>query len=220
VKMRKALLALIGAVGPLALVLTAPGPAAAASSDGASAGHFAASATTYQNETIAKVMAREPGGTRVSASEVEWHHGAVIFGVPASPDARVAASREQPSGGKASPDQSFYYCDYGYSCVYSQTEFEGTFVSCESSYLEHEVYFCGLYPGDFGLGGSNQVLSWVNYTAYRAWLQENASNTDAGTEYCESPRLGNDTPNYDENFSGNDNTEDSYIFMSSNSSIC
>jgi hypothetical protein len=206
-KVRRALLALAGAGGLLFAVVPV---AAAASSPGATpAARFAAGATRYQNAAITEIMARAPGGTRVSAGEVVWRDG-VIVNVPTAPRAKVPAS----------PDQSFADCSYGYSCVYSQTGWNGIELMCPSSYLNGGTYFCPIYQQGFGSGGLYSVESWVNYTAYRAWLQQYDSHTSAGNEYCETPRYGNNSPSYNSDFTGPVSLTANWVWMSNNTDSC
>jgi hypothetical protein len=206
-KLRKALLAIIG-TGGLLLAVT---PVASATSlpAGKSAARFAASATSYQNATIARALARYPGGTRISASQVEWDHGRMIAEIPASSHTRVSLS----------PDLQYGNCYYSYSCVYSGTGWGGFIWECASSYLNGGAYFCPIYNVGFGGTGKYEIHSWVNYTAYRAWLQENNSHTNPGNEYCETPRIGDNNPTYNGNFQGV-NDQDGWIWMSNNSAGC
>jgi hypothetical protein len=211
VKLGKTLLATVGAGG---LLFTLGPVASAASSPGAmSAARFAASATRYQNDTIARAMARVPGGTRVSANEVEWRHSAAILRVPATPGARVSTS-----GDHVSPDTSFANCSYSYSCAYGGTGWSGIQASCASSYLNGGQYWCITLLYDH-FGDTNAVESWVNYTAYRAWLQQYESHT-TGYAYCETPRYGNNSPSYNSDFTGSVSITAQVAWMSNNSASC
>ncbi len=197
---------MLAIMGAGALLLAAAPVASAASSPAQTlAARFAAGATRYQDAAIAKVMARVQGGTRVSAGRVEWDHGRMVFGIAASPHGRVALF----------PQQSVDNCAYGYACVFNATlpgANEGA--SCESSWLNGEPYFCDI--SELGLG---KIRSWVNFTSYRAWLQENDSHTNPGNEFCEQPRISNSTPSVDDSFTG-PNEEDGWTWMSNNSVGC
>jgi hypothetical protein len=195
---------LLFALGPVASAASSPGAASAA--------RFAASATRYQNDTIARAMARVPGGIRVAANEVEWRHGGMILRVPTSPRARVSTSADH-----VSPRQSFANCSYSYSCVYSGTGWQGTEYECESSYLAGGQYWCAILYDGFGNG--LDVESWVNYTAYRAWLQQYESHT-TGYTYCETPRYGNNSPSFSSDFTGSVSVTAQVVWMSNNSASC
>ena len=205
VNLRKAKLTTIGTGVLLLLLAVAPVASAASSPAQTLATRFAVGATSYQNASIAKAMALVPDGTRVSACRVEWDHDRMVFGVAASPHGQVTLF----------PQQSVDNCAYGYACVFNATlpgANEGA--SCESSWLNGEPYFCQI--ADLGLG---KIRSWVNFTSYRAWLQENDSHTNPGNEFCEKPRISNSTPSVDGNFTG-PNEEDGWIWMSNNSAGC
>lgn len=210
-KLRNTFLAVAGAGG--LLFALAPVASAASSPGATSAARFAASATRYQNDTLAQAMARVPGGTRVSANEVEWGHGAAILRVPTSPGARVSTS-----GDHVSPATSFAKCSYSYSCAYSGTGWTGIQASCASSYLMGGQYWCTTLLDDH-FGDDNAVESWVNYTAYRAWLQQYESHT-TGYTYCETPRYGNNSPSFSSDFTGSASLYTQVEWMSNNSASC
>lgn len=205
-RIHKPLLAII-AIGGL---LFSAAPAASASPAGGNRGErFAASATSYQNAAIAAVMARIPGGSRVSPGRVQWDQGRIIFGVAASPHGQVSLF--------SSPTVD--NCSYGYACVFTSTlpgAVEGG--ACESSWMAGGSYYCPIYQLGFGSEGG-KIRSWVNFTSYRAWLQENDSHTNPGNEYCETPRISGSTPSVSDDFTG-PNEEDGWIWMSNNTAHC
>jgi hypothetical protein len=204
VKIRKALLALIGAAG--LLIASAPVASAAATPAIPSAARFAASATSYQNAQLAQALARHPGGVRVSASEATWDHGAVVVRVPVSAQAKVASTAVS----------SYQGCDYSYVCLYDGYGYTGVMTMCESSYYNGGPYFCDA-TGCFS-GCPGPTKSWLNFTAYRAWLQQYPSHTNPGNEFCMTPRPDNSYPS-GSNYNGSSAT-DLYIWMSNNTAVC
>lgn len=81
---------------------------------------------------------------------------------------------------------------------------------CVDSSLQHGEWFCsrgfpGMYP---------PVLSFINNTPYRVWLQQNNSHTNAGTELCVDPGTSVS------DLSGNPNANDRWVWMSNNPAPC
>ena len=81
---------------------------------------------------------------------------------------------------------------------------------CVDSSLQHGEWFCsrgfpGMYP---------PILSFINNSPYRVWLQQNNSHTSAGTELCINPGTSVS------DLSGNANTNDRWVWMSNNSAPC
>jgi hypothetical protein len=165
----------------------------------ASATPFAGAATDYQNATIANAMAKVPGGTRVSVSQVEWNNRTMVLTVPAAPTGRAAVSPD--AGG----------CPYSYFCAWDGYSYTGTGAACVSSYYAGGPYFC--YIANL----LSVVHSYSNVTAYRAWLQQYASHTNAGNEICINSR------NYSGNSNGSYNGSsryDDWVWMSDNTASC
>ena len=190
--MQRLLVAAFGvAVAAAAAITVAASPASAAPRGG--------SATGYQNATIATALAHVPGGTRVSASQVQWPSGMTLT---------VAATPDQPAG--VSPDAGG--CPTSFFCVFNGPDYGGSIqANCPSSFLSGGTYFCPI----------GQVIdvvhSYSNVTAYRAWLQQFASHTNAGAELCINSRNfgGNSNPNYN-----GSSMFDDFVWMSDNTAAC
>jgi hypothetical protein len=205
-RIRRSSLAVACLGGLLGLLALAPAASAAPSP----AARYAATATAYQNAVLDHDLAHYPGGTRISASEASWDHGALLVNVAKSPSARTTL---------ASGQSGISECPYGYACVWAGEGFTGFYAGCPSSYIWGSTYFCPIYQVGFGVTGQYIIKSWANFTAYRAWLQERNSNTNPGNEVCLDPRFNNITPTSDSDFSGI-NDQDGWIYMSSNTADC
>jgi hypothetical protein len=192
----------------LCAIVAGPLPAHAATSSDSSAGGFAAAATPNQNKVLDAVLARVPGGTRVSASEVEWDSGRLILGVSAahliaardllSPDATTEGlTGYAPGDGLSSPLD----CENGYFCAWSSPNDIGAcwmYMSGQTEGLEFNwAAFSGTYCGDQG------TWSWQNNTDQRVWKEQSFSHynnysdyfanggTASGNSWCINPAVGN-----------------------------
>ena len=166
-----------------------------------SAARFAAEATPYQNTSIARAMARLPGGTRVSPSEVKWPGGAVILSVGPS------ASTPAPAGSPEFADD----CPSGYFCVANGIDFTGNnwaFLNAPDEYGADYWIPWGECPD--GPGCDVGIHSWANNSGYRTWLEQ---FQDSGNELCISN--GNSESAYE----GTDRN-DYWILMTTNSAEC
>ncbi len=148
------------ALGLGVLAVAGAGQAQAATST-PSATQFAA-ATSYQNSTIARAIARRAGGTRVSAGEVVWGNGALILKVPASP-----AAQETPG-----------VCVFTYICTWNTPDYTG------SEYEAQDAPYGGTYW--FPVGAFlNAEQSVINNTNYRYWMHSQDNGT--GSTFCINP---------------------------------
>jgi hypothetical protein len=198
----------VALVGCAAVVVSLAAGTAQAQTSG-SAPRYAADATSYQNAVIATAMARTPGGTRVSPSEVTWRGGSVILSVPTSAgaSAKIADSADNPGG-----------CPDYYFCIWPDADYGGdgyAFLNAPAWFEDHneaiEDYWvpwgeCGEYPGcDTG------EHSWANESGFRTWLEQ---YPDSGHEQCIS---GNGQ--YSSDFTG-PNALDYWVLMTTNSAVC
>ena len=186
---------------------------AAAASPATAAARFAAAATPHQNKVLTDVMARVPGGTRVSASEVEWDAGRVAFGVSAPAGESAAATATCNvyfnTGSNAPTGTCGYngvesvnniHCQIDYFCAWDAPDAIG---SCW-------MYVSGNAGGlwfDWGLYAAEQcddlgTWSWDNETPFRVWKESSHSGGiglgsymwagGSGTAaWCISPNVGN-----------------------------
>jgi hypothetical protein len=128
-------------------------------SNPSSAARFTAEATSYQNATITAALARLPGGTRVSRSEVQWKNGAVILQVRPTPAV---------SGGAR------VTCVSGYFCAESGSGAQWGFLNAADRYgADYWLTWGGFYPSG--------IASWNNQSGYRVWLE---SLQNGGDELC------------------------------------
>lgn len=208
--MRRAAFAAMLAAGVLALCATMAGqlPARAATAGDSSAGGFAAAATPNQNKVLDAVMARIAGGTRVSASEVEWDSGRLVVGVSAAhltaaqdllaPDSTTEGlTGYAPGDGLGSPLD----CENGYFCAWSSPNDIGACWMYMSGQEEGQEFdwaaFSGTYCGNAG------TWSWQNNTDQRVWKEQSFSGytyysdyfatggTASGNSWCINPAVGN-----------------------------
>ena len=128
----------------------------------------------------------------------------------------IAAGPAAWAGVSPGPAQSFENCYYGYFCMYSGTNWTGQEFTCASSYVQGGEYWC--LPNACA-NDCPSVKSWVNYTAYRAWLQQYPSHTNGGVEYCATPRYGNSEPSASSDFTSSA-AGDRYYWMSGNTASC
>ena len=171
-------------------------PAASAAVHPAKAGpaaRFASEATAYQNKVIERELSRVPGGTRISASQVEWP-GGLILGVPASPQ-----QNELRTCLLALPSDNF--------CGFTGTSYDG-------DYITAPVATTTGYWVDWGGYFNTGMHSWYNDTSNRVWREQ---EQNAGNELCIDP-YGNG--NYlNTNYNGVD-VNDYWIWMSTNPANC
>jgi hypothetical protein len=177
------------AVAVCALVAGTLPAQAAGASQATAAARFAAAATLHQNKVLDEVMTRVAGGTRVSASEVEWDGGRIVFGVSA-PASEAAANgpcniyidtgSNAPTGtcGYNGPDsQNVIKCQIGYFCAWDGTLEQGNcwmYVSANAAGLWFDW---GLYSavGCDDLG----TWSWDNQSPFRVWKESSHSGGTA-----------------------------------------
>lgn len=181
-------------------LLAAPAAASAAAypahtRPGGPAARFASAATAHQNKVIEGVLARDPGGIRVSGSEVKWPDGTVL-GVPAS-----AAQDELLACLDAIPQLAF--------CSFTAPNYEGTWLSSPQAVAGGAYWTAwgNLFPGQ-------GMYSWFNSTETRVWREQFQNH---GDELCISPwPKGNYTnSNYD-----GPNLFDYWILFSINQTQC
>jgi hypothetical protein len=128
---------------------------------------YAAAATTYQNATIAGVLAASHSGTRIGPSRVEWNGGAVIMTVPASPEASPGSC----------PRPSLTHI-YGWTCVYDSVNFHG---------VRLQFADCCYYQNLRAYGGARWASrSYSNTRPFRSWLNQYTSG-DHGHSLCMEP---------------------------------
>jgi hypothetical protein len=195
-----------------ALLATAVPSAMAATSPARASNRFAAAATPFQNKVIDRVMASHPGGTRVSASEVEWDNGRIGFGVTRAHHA------------SAKPDTT-YSCSTGYFCAWGEAGYQGGCFMYVAGGVQVEFDWAA-YSGD--ACGSVGTWSWQNETAYRVWKEQDWSGetpisgatyfysggTDSGNSYCIKPEVSNS------DVTAASSREDGWIQMTSNTATC
>jgi hypothetical protein len=153
----------------------------------ASAAGLSKLATPYQNATIAAALARNPAGVRVAPAVVTWDRGDVVMTVPATPKGNVIAL---PASAKSSARYhpkimaitagSRDSCPAGvftfWSCVYNQTNWNGTRLEFKDT---------GYYQDLYAYGGTNWVtLSWSNRASHRTWLNQYANHNNSGASLC------------------------------------
>jgi hypothetical protein len=193
------------AASVLALGITGAGPlpAHAATTRDSSAG-FAATATSYQNKVLNAAIARAAGGTRVSASEVEWDGGRIILGVSAAGTSAAAAPSITPNTTaeyNIPSDSTPLSCTTGYFCAWGTTNAQGY---CWM-YIEFDISGSfldwGQYSSDFC--GAVGTWSWENMTSDRVWKEQYYNNatqvgsyvwadgTPSGNNWCISPGVSN-----------------------------
>jgi hypothetical protein len=233
-RQRRAASASLLAAGMLVICGTAVGalPAHAATITDSSAAS-AAAATPYQNKVLDGAMTRVAGGTRVSASEVEWDHGKIVMGVSPADASATAADLMTPDVG---PTEFYAYntqmgsknyltnCSPGWFCAWGSANWQGT---------------CWMYIYDTGAGyeldwaaysndwcGDLGTWSWVNATKYRVWKEAAFTNatpastylwkngTASGNSWCIGP--GDENTDVTDNIS----RQLGWIQMTSNTSNC
>jgi hypothetical protein len=178
------------------------------------AARFAAAATPRQNKVLNDVMTRVAGGTRVSASEVEWDAGRVVFGVSATAD----ESPETPyckiyfDTGSSAPAGT---CGYNAPNSYNDLQCQIDYFCAWDAPGENAAAVCWMYVSgdagglwfDWGLYsgedcGSTGTWSWNNETPFRVWRESSHSGGDglgtymwdggSGTAvWCISPNVNN-----------------------------
>jgi hypothetical protein len=194
----------------LAICISAVGtlPARATTIRDSSAAGFAAAATSYQNKALDAVMTRVAGGTRVSASEVEWDGGQIIFGVSAA-GASAQADVVTPEDVVDTTGAYNYNktmgnelnCLDGYFCAWGSTALNGTcYMYIAGDYAGYELdwaAYSDTYCSDVG------TWSWWNRTDERVWKEANFPNatpsapyfydggTPSGNTWCISPGVSN-----------------------------
>jgi hypothetical protein len=169
-----------------------------ASPSGAS--RFASAATPSENAVIDKAMARQPGGTRISATQVKWPDGVGLV-VVASP------SQKESQAGALDGCPAEYFC----LNVVSSTD-PLTWYTIPGYDISKDVYFyawgeCSpvMYPGcDSG------IHMYDNNTGFRVWLEQ---YIDSGNELCIAQGKVNT------NYNGPDDN-DYNIYLSNNPSTC
>lgn len=191
--------ALPGALSVIGLLVALPGTASASQASPGTHRSFASMATSYQNRTIENLLARIPGGRRMSANEVVWPDG-VIVAVPVSPHATVHPVIPGRHATAAGPDAtpSCYSHDF---CGWEDANFTGTE---------------GIFPqltGFWKYGADGLVThSWYNDTLYRAWREQFQNR---GNELCINPWPNGENSDYN-----GVNYDDYWLLMSSNPNNC
>ncbi|MEY9856391.1 tRNA A-37 threonylcarbamoyl transferase component Bud32 [Catenulispora sp. GAS73] len=124
-----------------------------------------------------------------------------------APPPRPPTSTSAP----APPPPAPFTCPQHYFCWWNQPAMPGRETGgCVDSSLNHSEWFCSRgFPG-----GYPPILSFINNTPYRVWLQQNDGHTSAGTELCVNPGTSVS------DLSGNANTNDRWVWMSNNSAPC
>ncbi|HTU74450.1 MAG TPA: hypothetical protein VMG38_13125 [Trebonia sp.] len=210
-KLRRAAIIVMSALSALAICTIAGGalPAQAAPAKGSPA-EFAAAASPYQNKVLDAAMARVPGATRVSASEVEWGGGKVILGVSKPmTSASSLTGKVTPltqvtpagSGGYSNSMGNTLKCELAYFCAWGQTNEEGVcwvFINAGETGLWFDwASYSGTYCGSVG------TWSWLNDTGNRVWKEQGHTGgssggtfwqwdgTGTGNTWCISPLVGN-----------------------------
>ena len=177
----------------LCVIAVAQGATASDSSAGT------VTATAYQNKVLDAAMAHVPGGTRVSASEVEWDGGSIILGVSA-PAAQNSPTGEAGYGGGLATDT--LSCAFDYFCAWGEPNQAG---GCW-------MYIYDIYPNwwfNWGQYASEQYCgdpgtwSWLNDTGDRVWKEQGHTGgseyspyvwdggAGTGSNWCISPHVGN-----------------------------
>jgi hypothetical protein len=184
---------LSAALVALVTVFSALGLAAAsASAASRTVPRFASEATADQNKVIEGALARVPGGTRISASEVKWPGGTVL-GVPASPDQN-----------NLQKCLDTYPSDF---CGFAEPGYEGTYIVINQTGASTWVKW-GALIDDQGM------YSWFNNTTARVWREQFVNH---GNELCIDPTpYGNFT---ESDYTGPD-LNDYWILLSTNGNQC
>ena len=104
---------------------------------------FAAEATSYQNSVLAKALINNPSGVRISPDKVEWNNGSVIMAVPAGPDA-------------SSPPCPNTLTTH-WTCVYNQTNWNGTQLEFKDQGYYQDLYAYGARHGGQTRSTTNSV---------------------------------------------------------------
>lgn len=153
----------------------------------ASAASLSQMATPYQNATIAAALARNPAGVRVAPAVVTWNGGDVVMTVPATAKGSVAALPPSATSNarfrpriRAIMAGSRDSCPAGvftfWSCVYNQTNWNGTKLEFKDT---------GYYQDLYAYGGTSWVtLSWSNRASHRTWLNQYANHNNSGASLC------------------------------------
>lgn len=148
---------LVGTAAVIALLGSASAAATASSAPQSSSARYAAEASQYQNSAIARMMDRVPGGSRVSAGEVEWGHGAMILVVPMSPDATAS-------------------CPGAHVCVWTAHNYTGSELQINDNPAVQNWIRVGL--------ALDAEYSVINQTGWRYWMEQYQNH---GNEYCINP---------------------------------
>jgi hypothetical protein len=81
---------------------------------------------------------------------------------------------------------------------------------CVDAYLQHGEWWC---TTGFQ-GGKPPIVSLINNSPYRVWLQQNQSHTSPGAELCINPGASIS------DLSGTAYTDDRWLWMSNNATPC
>jgi hypothetical protein len=193
-----------------------------------------AAATPYQNKVLDSAMTRVAGGTRVSASEVEWDNGRVILGASAPDVSTMLTKAATSSNGNCTP--SPYYgcnpgiankglsCPDGFFCAYGTPNFGGNcWMDISAEWSGYELDWAK-YSGAYCL--SVGTWSWWNRTDQRVWKEAvftdeiwdypyvAGGGEDSGNTWCISPGVQNT------DVTDNVSRQLGWIWMSSNTSPC
>jgi hypothetical protein len=155
---RMAAIAIMSAGGiVLPLLSMSAQPAQAASSRMA-----ATTPTSFQVNTLGAALRNNPSGVQIAADEVSWDNGSVIMVVPATPDAGTGGC----PGGVLTGQ---------WSCVYSQTHFEGTRLQFQDAGYAQDLQHYG--------GNGWKTMSWSNTRGQRTWIRPDQFDGN-GPELC------------------------------------
>jgi hypothetical protein len=154
---------LCAAVAVIGLVAVPAADAAVHPAQTGPAARFASEATAHQNKIIESALARAPGGTRISASEVKWPDGTVL-GVPASSDQDSLNTCLD-----SLPELVF--------CGFTQVNYYGSWLASAQVGSDVWVPWGNIFV-DQGM------YSWYNQTDTRVWREQ---FQDHGNELCIDP---------------------------------
>jgi hypothetical protein len=147
VNIRRVLFAIAGVSLLAGIVPFASGVASAATPSAVA--RFSAGATSYQNATLASVLASNSSDNRIGSSQVEWNNGTVLLaeasaaraatpGVAAPPT--VASASDPPDNGATVPGPGIIWYFIGHIYPYTAAGYH----ACD---LQGEVYLVGGFNG-------------------------------------------------------------------------